>query len=186
MADNRTAVGQPLNSDCDVEFRTLKLNQPLATGKAPMEVLSTAKVDNLYAARAAEADALGGIAAASRLELCLARKQGVDVGAVAKTALYTVPAGKTVVITKIILWNASGTFNQATDPIFNIGWNSTASGVVASATYVTPTTADGVLILVPKAESVRGIAADVLNFDVTTAATASTTCFVDVFGYINE
>jgi len=114
----------------------------------------------------------------------LATVTGVDVGAVAVTPLYTVPAGVHAVITKVVIRGASGTFDQATDSVLNIGWGSTASNVVASATYTTPTSATGVVIPAIVAESTVGAAAGVLNFNVTTAATASTTCTVDVFGYL--
>ena len=108
----------------------------------------------------------------------------VDVGAVAVTPLYTVPAGKTAVITRVVIRSASASFNQATDPIFNIGWQAVASNVVASATYTTPASTTSYIQPAIIADATMGAAAEVLNFNVTGAATASTTATVDVFGYL--
>lgn len=107
----------------------------------------------------------------------------VNVGAVAVTPLYTVPALKTCNIKGISIRGASGTFDQAIDPIFNVGWDAVASNVVNTATYVTPTAATTSIELTIVAEKTVGAAASVLNFNVTTAATAATTATVDVFGY---
>ncbi len=108
----------------------------------------------------------------------------VNVGAIAVTALYTVPAGKTAIITRVVIRSASGTFDQVADPILNIGWQAVASNVVASATYTTPANTTSYIQPAVIAAATIGAAAEVLNFNVTTAATASTTATVDVFGYL--
>ena len=110
----------------------------------------------------------------------------VNVGAIAATTIYTVPSGKSAVILKIVIRNASGTFDQVTDPVFSIGWNSTDyNNVVASATYTFPTAATTYKVLTPIAnEATVGTTGQTLKINVTTAATASTTCTVSVFGYL--
>jgi hypothetical protein len=114
----------------------------------------------------------------------LASVSGIDVGAAASTHLYTVPLGRTCIITKVYIRGASGTFDQATDPVMNIGWDGTASNVVASATLTTPTAATQVIPLTVLATQTVGAAGAILHFNVTTAATAATTCTVEVFGYL--
>lgn len=107
----------------------------------------------------------------------------VDVGAIAVTPLYTVGAGKSCNIKGVTIRGASGTFDQATDPIINVGWDAVANGVVTSTTYTTPTATTTSIEMTIVAEKTVGAAAQVLNFNVTTAATAATTATVDVFGY---
>lgn len=113
----------------------------------------------------------------------LSRSQ-VDVGAApGATALFVVPTGLTCLVTEAWIRSASGTFNQATDPVFNIGWAAVASGVVPSATYTTPSgTGTAVKLGVVTAEQTLGTTGQTLNFNLETAATASTTAVVDVYG----
>ncbi len=110
----------------------------------------------------------------------------VDVGSATAQTLYTVPTGKSCIITKIVMRSASASLNQAQDPVFSIGWNSTDyNNVVASATYTYPSATSTYKVLSPIAnEATFGVAADVLKVNVTTAATASTTVQFDVFGYL--
>lgn len=125
------------------------------------------------------------------VECLLKSTTTIDVGSATAQTIYTVPTGVSAVITKIVFRNASGTFDQAQDPIFSIGWNSTAfNNVVASATYTNPmAAATNYFILVPDGKSnstvaTAGAAAGTLKVNVTQAATASTTCTVSVFGYL--
>lgn len=117
-------------------------------------------------------------------EYLLSSTAAVDVGAVADYSLYTVPALKSCVITRVVIRNASASFNQATDPVFDFGWNATASNVVNSATYTTPSATTTYIQPALIAEPTLGTAGDILKCHVGTAATASTTCTVDVFGYL--
>lgn len=117
------------------------------------------------------------------IEYLLASVQ-VNVGSVAATTLYTVPASHSCVVTQLILRSASASFNQATDPIVDVGWDATASNVSPSATYTTPSTTGTLIRLAMAAEQTIGAATNVLKFNVTQAATASTTATVDVWGYL--
>lgn len=125
------------------------------------------------------------------IECLLSSTASVNVGAIAATALYTVPAGKTCLITRVMVRNASGTFNQLASPVASFGWNGTTfNDVIASATYTNPmAAATNYFILVPDGKtastvSAAGAAAGVFKINVTTAATAATTCTIDVFGYL--
>lgn len=125
------------------------------------------------------------------MDYLLGTKAAVNVGSVAATTLYTVPAGKTCIITKVIVYGASGTFDQGTDPVMSFGWNSTDfNNVITSATYTNAmAAATNYFILVPTGASAStvstaGAAAGTFKVNVTTAATASTTCSVAVFGYL--
>lgn len=110
----------------------------------------------------------------------------VNVGSATAQTLYTVPAGRSCVITKIVMRSAAASLNQATDPVFSIGWNATDhNDVVASATYTYPAATTTYKVLSPIAnEAAIGAAAAVLKANVTTAATASTAVQFDVFGYL--
>lgn len=109
----------------------------------------------------------------------------VNVGTLATTALYTVPTGKTAIVTRVVIRSASGTFNQTPAPVINIGWAAVAGNVVASATYVTPTDTTTYIQPAVIAEATMGAAGQALNFNVTTAASTNpTTATVDVFGYL--
>lgn len=135
---------------------------------------------------AASTTTIGGtfaVTTPTRLEYRLS-STSVNVGSVAVTALYTVPAGKTAIVTRVVIRSASASFDQAADPIFNIGWQATASNVVNTATYVTPANTTSYIQPAVIAAATIGAAAEVLNFNVTTAATASTTATADVFGYL--
>ena len=129
--------------------------------------------------------------APTSFDALLATTAAVNVGSAMAQTVYTVPAGKSAVITHIIFRNASGTFDQAVDPVFSIGWNSTTyDNVVASATYTNAmVAAANFFCLVPDGKTnatvaTAGTAGQALKINVTTAATASTTCAVDVFGYL--
>ena len=131
------------------------------------------------------------VTAPTSFDALLATTAAVNVGSAMAQTVYTVPAGKSAVITHIIFRNASGTFDQAVDPVFSIGWNSTTyDNVVASATYTNAmVAAANFFCLVPDGKTnatvaTAGTAGQALKINVTTAATASTTCAVDVFGYL--
>lgn len=108
-----------------------------------------------------------------------------DVSATASHTLYTVPTGRSAVVTKLVMRNASASLNQATDPDIQFGCNSTDfNNISASATYVTPTSAAGVVYPTIAAESAVCTAGLLVSAKITTGATASTTVTVDVFGYL--
>jgi hypothetical protein len=103
----------------------------------------------------------------------------------ADTHLYTVPTGKSCVITRIIVRSASATFDQAQDAVMNMGWDAGVSTVFASATLVTPVTATTWEVYTLVAPGVIGTTGQILHYNVTTpATTAATSAVIDVFGYL--
>ena len=126
------------------------------------------------------------------VEYRLSSTASVNVGSIAEYQLYTVPGGKTAIVTKIVIRSCSGTLDQVTDAVAKVGFNAgTHDDVIGAKTLAAPTAATGYQILLPTAsnatgnvQSTHGAAADELAINVTTAATASTTCTVDVFGYL--
>lgn len=120
------------------------------------------------------------------LDYLLGSSGAFDVGSVAEDIIYTVPAGKTAIITRIVVRSCSASLNQDTDPVWQIGCNAgTHNDVVASATYTQPSGAATYKILSPIAtEASTCAAASELSVNVTVAATGSTTCIFDAFGYL--
>jgi len=109
----------------------------------------------------------------------------VDWSAAATTALYTVPAGKSCVITKIVIRSATISLDQATDATSNIGFDA-ATDLVASAdiskVLVATTTWANLTLATP---GVIGTTTQVLNLHNTVGCTtAGSTSQVDVFGYL--
>jgi len=109
----------------------------------------------------------------------------VDVNPTETTALYTVPTGKSCIITRIVIRSANRSLDQGTDAISNIGFDA-ATDLVTSATIsivLTATTTWDLLTLVTP--GVIGTTTQVLNWHNTTGCTtADSTLQVDVFGYL--
>jgi hypothetical protein len=129
------------------------------------------------------------VSAPTRFEYLLSSTGAVDVGAAANTTLYTAPVGYSCVVTKIVIRGASGTFNQGTDPQLSFGWDANATDVIANQTYTAPTGSTKYLVIEAdgksvSTESTRGQAGETFDIKVNTAATGSTTCTIDVFGYL--
>ena len=106
-----------------------------------------------------------------------------------ETSLYTVPTGKTAIITHIAIRNMSADALAAVVTIGKTGgacdeWrgDQTLSGLdgVTKFTilYLDQETND-----TPEA-AVQFVAADVVGVEITTAAGAGCTCTIDVFGYL--
>lgn len=131
------------------------------------------------------------ITSPTTVEYLLDSTAAVDVGAVAEYQLFTVPSGKTAVVTKIVIRSCSASLNQDTDAVCKFGFNAgTHDDVLGAKTLTAPTAATGYMILQPTAEnstgnvqSTMGAAAAEFAVNCTTAATASTTCVVDTWGY---
>jgi len=108
----------------------------------------------------------------------------VDVEAVATTALYVVPTGKSCIITKIVIRSAGQTLDQGTDAVSNIGF-ATATDLVASgdlSKVLTGTSTWDLLTLATP--GVMGTTTQTLNWHNTTGTTGTGTLVCDVFGYL--
>lgn len=100
-----------------------------------------------------------------------------------ETTLYTVPGGKTCVITKVVVRAASISLDTAS---YSFGFNAgTDADVIANATHTGLDGATKAIILSPIVTGfVLGAAAAVLACKVNTAQGVAATAKVDVFGYL--
>ena len=129
----------------------------------------------------AELTSLQDIAALS-VESLLALVLAVDLNTATPIALYTVPALKTCVITKIILSAPSTSLTTAS---ISLGFNSTVfNDLIANATHTELTGATLYTILLPKVGAKLGAAAAVLKLLANTLQGAPATVDVRVFGLL--
>lgn len=114
-------------------------------------------------------------------EYVLSRVDDVDMNTTDKTTLFTVPTGRTAVITKIITRNVSTSLTTA---VFGFGFNNDANDVVTAALH-TALTAAGLLVLdVPKAGAVVGASTNVFGCKCSIAQGAPATATIEVVGYL--
>lgn len=119
---------------------------------------------------------IGGI----MIEL-LASIDNIDLNALGETVLFTVPAGRGCIITKVVMRNADG---AVVNTLESFGWNSgDADDVIANANR-TLTGATNYEITLAKSDAVRGVATSTFKIDVNTVEGGARTCTVDVFGYL--
>ena len=119
----------------------------------------------------------------------LATVTGVDMKTAGATTLFPVPAGKTAVITHVVIRNPSASLSGGTD--YNFGGNSAdfndfrdavdLSGITAGATVYTTVTqhAGGYVV-----SSVLQSALDNFSINVVTGSSAACTATIDVFGFL--
>lgn len=104
---------------------------------------------------------------------------GVDMKIAASTALFTVPTGKTAVITHVVVRNNTASLAGGTS------YSVTGFRAGFSLNGITATTTNYVIIQGTDITSYTVQAAGtVINWTVTTGATASGTATIDVFGYL--
>lgn len=113
-------------------------------------------------------------------ELKVASIAAVDLNVTTKTALFTVPTGKTFVPTKIVTRNASASLTTA---IFGFGFNSTANDVIIAATHTALTGNTLYSIDRPISGAKIGAAADVFGVKCSLGNGTATTVTIDVYGY---
>lgn len=119
----------------------------------------------------------GGTISAQRLAVTAS----VDLNTSAKTNLYTVPTGKTLIPLFFIVRNASA---SATTASFGLGFNASANDVVASATHTSITGSTVYEIIYPAAGAVKGNAADVLGLKCSIVEGSALTVTVETWGLI--
>ena len=115
-------------------------------------------------------------------DVCLARGVSVDLNITTKQTLYTVPTGRSCIITKVVQRDASAAVTTATG---SYGFNAGASDVIALFNVFTNMTATTVYD--PKTvvgPATKGASANTFGFKATTAEGAARTMVVDVFGYL--
>ena len=112
----------------------------------------------------------------------LATVSGIDMNAVAATALYTVPLGKHCIVTHVVLYNATADLDTAN---FGFGYAAGEADVIAPAVHAALTGAD----LYEVVQAMAGAAigqddGDVFSIGVDIADGEAATLDVDVFGYL--
>ena len=112
----------------------------------------------------------------------LASVAGVDLNDdSAKVVLYTVPTGKSCIITHVVVRNASINLTTAE---YGFGFDANAVDVIAAAAHVELDGATKYTVLTAKAGSVRGVAAGTFGIKVTVEQGAAATATIEVFGYL--
>ena len=112
----------------------------------------------------------------------LATVTGIDMNAVAATALYTVPEGKTCIITHVIIRVASIELDTAN---FGFGYAAGEADVIAATTLGTGLTAATFYrVITAKDGAIKGVAEDIFSSGEDVAQGAAATMTVDVFGYL--
>lgn len=111
----------------------------------------------------------------------LATVSGVDLNTTAKTTLYTCPTGKSCVVHKVVVRNASASLATAA---YGFGWDSTAVDNVASATHTELTGSTLFTILSVKTGATVGVAGSSFGLKCGTAQGTAATVTVDVFGHL--
>lgn len=113
-------------------------------------------------------------------ESLLASTATVDINNAAKQTIYTVPTGKSCVITNIVVRNLSG---AAASNSISFGFNTNANDVIANATYASFTGSTVYTKISCMAGATRGTSGQIFGVITNTLNTAATAT-VDVFGYL--
>lgn len=112
----------------------------------------------------------------------LATNALVDLNTATATTLYTVPAAKSAIITKVIVRLASTSLSTAS---VSFGFNSTSfNDVIANATHTELTGATLYTVLLAKVGSKIGVAADTLKVLCNTLQGGAATATIDVYGIL--
>lgn len=115
-------------------------------------------------------------------EQLLSSTAGVDLNTATPSTLYTVPVGKSAVITKIVIRLASASLTTAS---ISFGFNSAAfNDVIANATHTELTGNTLYTVLQAKAGAKIGAAGDVLKVLANTLQGGAATVTISVYGYL--
>ena len=111
----------------------------------------------------------------------LATVAGVNFNVTTKSSIFTVPPGKSCIITHMVTRAPSISLTTAS---WGFGFNANADDVVTSATHTGLDGATKYALHGAKDASVRGAAADVFGVRCSVAQGAAATVTIDVFGYL--
>lgn len=115
-------------------------------------------------------------------ETILSTTASVDMNTATATTLYTVPAGKTAVITRVVVRTASTSLTTAS---YSFGFNSAPfDNVIANATHTELTGNTLYTILPAKTGAAIGAAAGTFKVLMNTLQGGAATTTIDVFGYV--
>lgn len=124
------------------------------------------------------AAALGG----SMVKTKLATIAAVNMNTATATLLYTVPAGKSCIITKVVVRLASVSLTTVS---VSFGWTTAAwADVIANATHTELTGNTLYTVLIPMVGAKVGVAAGTFKVLCNTLQGAAATVTIDVFGYL--
>ena len=98
-----------------------------------------------------------------------------------KSSVYTVPQGKSAIVTKVVIRNPSASLADGTD--FDIGTGASCDDWVSTNDLSALTATDDCIAISPAAGFKVFAAADVFGILPVTGATADATATMDVFGY---
>lgn len=113
----------------------------------------------------------------------LSSTSSVDMQTAAKTTLFTVPTGKSAVITAVIIHTLSATLAGGTDFDFGTDANCTTHKQTVDLSSLTATT-DSIVISFDDSKYPRLAAADAFGIYPSTGSTGAATAVIDVFGYL--
>ena len=117
-----------------------------------------------------------------KADIKLVTVTGIDMNSVAATNLFTVPEGMTLIITHVVIRNASIALDTAD---FGFGYAAGETDVIAHAALGSGLTAATLYrVLEAKDGAIKGAAAEIFKIGVDVAQGAAATMDVDVFGYL--
>lgn len=118
----------------------------------------------------------------TKADALLATVASVDMNTATASALYTVPTGKSAIITRVVVRNASTSLTTAS---YSFGFNSaTYNDVIADATHTELTGSTLYTALNAKAGAKVGVAGDILKVLMNILQGGAATTTIDVFGYL--
>ena len=122
-----------------------------------------------------------GVFTTGTAEVRLSTTPSVDMNAAPATTLYTCPSGRSCVITKVVVRNASTSLTTAS---YSFGWTTAAfADVIADATHTELTGATLYTRLEAKAGATLGTSTDTFKVLMNVLQGGAATTTIDVFGY---
>ena len=118
--------------------------------------------------------------ARTRIDVLLVTSGAIDLEVAQATVVFTVPAGKTCVITKVVMRSSTG----ACDTV-KVRCQFTAAGdVIALTAALTLTITNNCIILTPISNALMGVAAATFEVEVETVEDSAAEAIFDVWGYL--
>ena len=121
----------------------------------------------------------------SAMGALLSTTLAVDMKTSGVTALYTVPAGKTLIPTAVVIRNPSATLAGGTD--YDFGTSAACTSWMQSvnlSTMTTLTTDYMVIMGTAVTKFTTTVAAGIFAIKISTGSTGAATCDIDLFGYL--
>lgn len=115
-------------------------------------------------------------------ERLLVKNKSLNMNTGTAITLYTVPTGRTCVITKFIFRDPTASLTTVS---FSVGWNSASfNNVLANATHTELTGSGLYTLLFPKIGAATGAAAGILKLLNNTLQGSGATLFCEIYGYL--